>query len=87
MMTGVSIAGTCTNGASLSMIAVNFGLSPVPSGAVPEVYDPRRTMVVRGTKAWDSPHAGTIPVLLVSALKLGAIRDMSLLRVPRNTGL
>jgi len=65
-----TLSETLLNGASLSMIAVNLGLSPVPSAAVPDVYDPRRTMVVRGTKAWDSPHTGTVPVLLMSALKL-----------------
>ncbi|MCF6267844.1 MAG: hypothetical protein L3J57_15060, partial [Desulfuromusa sp.] len=44
------------------------GLSPAPSGAVPRVYDPRRTTLVRTAKAWDSPHAGTVPFLLETSL-------------------
>ena len=55
---------TLVSGAGLRNSAVNSELSPVLSGTVPGVYDPRRTVLVRTAKTWDSPHAGTVPVLL-----------------------
>ncbi len=53
-------------GASLNKFVVNSGLSPDPSGAVPEVYGLRRTVLGRTAKFWDSPRAGTVPALLPS---------------------
>jgi len=60
--------GRYWNGASLRNFAVISGLSPGSSGTVPRVYEPRRTAVVCTAKAWDSPHAGTVPVLLEISL-------------------
>jgi len=73
---------TCTNGASLSNFAVNSGLSPVSSGAVPRVCDPQRTVLVHIAKAWDSPRTGTVPFLLVSTLKLAPFGGHVLVTCP-----
>ncbi|MDX2495220.1 MAG: hypothetical protein QNK27_09695 [Desulfuromusa sp.] len=48
----------------LSTTVSKLGTVPSTIGGCPEVYDPRRTAVVRTAKARDSPHAGTVPFLL-----------------------
>ncbi|MCD6188092.1 MAG: hypothetical protein J7K09_07990, partial [Desulfuromusa sp.] len=35
-----------------------------------QIFTDDETTVVRVAKAWDSPHAGTVPVLLGKSLKL-----------------
>jgi hypothetical protein len=57
------------NGASLSNYVVNSGLSPGSSG-LPQEFASHETVAVRIAKTWDSPRAGTVPVLLPSTLIL-----------------
>ena len=70
------ILATVPNGANLSTFVANSGLSQALSGAVPDVCGPwnagglhrefasHETVAVRTAKTWDSPRAGTVPVLL-----------------------
>ncbi len=51
------------NDASLSNFAVNSGLSPGYRGLSQE-FASHETVVVSTAKTWDSPRAGTVPVLL-----------------------
>ncbi len=55
---------------SLSNFVVILGLPTAPSGAVPKVYEPRKTAVVRTAKAWDSPLRTDSPAYTGNFLEL-----------------
>jgi hypothetical protein len=51
-----------------TLLRSKLGTVPGPIGGLSRMFTGDEAVVVRAAKAWDSPHAGTVPVLLTSAL-------------------
>ncbi len=56
------------NGTRLTRIAVNLGLYPDPSGAVPKFTSHEEPRWFAPQKPGTAPHAGTVPLLLETSL-------------------